>query len=489
MYIKKFLIFSLIFLFSQNAFAKSNLTIAIPLEPPHLDPTMTPANPTAEIVYGNIFQGLTKIDRNAMIKPCLAKKWDISDDGLTYTFHLHEGVFFHNETVFDADDVIKNVMLAALSTQGHVTKKFYSNVEDIIPVTPYIVRFKLKKPDSEFLFKLALPGAVIVAPENFGKHQTNPKGTGPYTLKNWSRGNKIELELFPGHWGEKPKIEKATYYFISDENAQTTSLSSGEVDYIPNYSAPEMVYRFKRDARFNIKVGTTEGETLLVMNHDHPPFRHLKVRQAVSHAIDRKQIIEGVYFGFAKPIGTHFSPNHEAYLDLTDRYPYDLKKAKQLLKEAGYANGFSATLKLPPTAYARRAGEIVAAQLQKIGINLEIHNVEWAFWLENVYRFKDYGMTIVAHTEPLDINRYARENYYFNYNSPDLRQVINTINLTLDQKKKNALYQEAQKIVTEDAVNVYLFQLPKIGIWKKGLQGIWVNSPLQAHPLKDLYWE
>jgi len=235
-------------------------------------------------------------------------------------------------------------------------------------------------------------------------------------------------------------------------------------------------------------IGSTEGETILATNNARPPFDKLEVRQAIAHAIDRKAIIDGASAGLGTPIGSHFSPANKAYIDLTGTYPHDIAKAKALLKQAGLEDGFSATLKLPPVAYARDGGQIVASQLREIGIRLEIIPIEWADWLSQVFTEKNYDLTIVSHTEANDIDIYARKDYYFNYRNPAFDKVIEELDRTTDEDRRDALHKQAQIILADDAVNGFLFELPKIGIWDAGLEGLWTNSPIQANDLTQVKW-
>ncbi len=214
----------------------------------------------------------------------------------------------------------------------------------------------------------------------------------------------------------------------------------------------------------------------------------MKVRQAIAHALDRKAIIDGASGGFGVPIGSHFSPANSAYIDLTGTYPFDPAKSKELLKEAGFENGIKATLKLPPVGYARDGGQIIASQLRDVGIDLEIIPVEWADWLKQVFTEKDYDLSIVSHTEPNDIGIYARKDYYFNYDNPAFDKVMDELNLTSDETKRTELYKQAQTILAEDAVNGFLFELPKIGIWDAKVEGLWENSPIQANDLTKVKW-
>jgi peptide/nickel transport system substrate-binding protein len=267
------------------------------------------------------------------------------------------------------------------------------------------------------------------------------------------------------------------------------ALLSGDVQAFPFFPAGDALPQVQSDPRFKVVVGSTEGETILSTNNKKPPFDKLEVRQAIAHALDRKAIVDGSGTGgYGTPIGSHFSPANAAYVDLTDTYPYDPAKAKELLKAAGFPDGFKATLKLPPPAYAREGGQVIASQLRDVGIQLEIIPVEWADWLKQVFTDKDYDLTIVSHTEPNDIDIYSRKEYYFNYSNPEFDKIVEELNLTSDDAKRTELFKKAQKILAGDAVNGFLFELPKIGVWDAKLEGLWENAPIQANDLTKVKW-
>jgi len=234
--------------------------------------------------------------------------------------------------------------------------------------------------------------------------------------------------------------------------------------------------------------GNTEGETILAMNNQQAPFDDIRVRKAVSHAIDRQAIIDGAMFGYGTPIGSHFAPHNPDYVDLTANAAFNPALARDLLAQAGYAEGFSTTLKLPPPSYARRGGEIIAAQLREVGIEAEISFLEWAQWLEQVFRGYDYGLTIVSHTEPMDINIYARPDYYFQYDNPDFQALIETLAVESDPTARSDLLAQAQTMIAEDFVNGYLFQLALTSVVDAKLQGIWKDAPTQAVDLTGVRW-
>ena len=468
--------------------AKETLILGMSLEPPHLDPTAGAAAAIDEVVYSNVFEGLTRIDENGVVRPALAKSWKISDDGLTYTFALRQGAKFHDGTAFDSADVLFSLKRAKAEDSVNAQKGLFKPVKAVSAPDAHTVVITLEVPTGHFLFNLGWGDAVIVAKESAAGNKANPVGTGPFRFKRWVKGDRVEIERNAAYWGRQVKLSSATFKFIPDPAAAMAGLMAGDIDAYANFPAPESISQFKADARFTVAVGSTEGETILTINNGHKPFSDVRVRRAIAHAIDRQAIIDGAMFGFGTPIGSHFPPHNPAYVDLTGMYPYDPEKAKTLLAEAGYPNGFKTVLKLPPPTYARRGGEIIAAQLAKVGIEAELVPVEWAQWLKQVFRGDDFDLTIVSHTEPMDIGIYARDTYYFNYKNPAFRAVMDELGRTAGMKKRDALFGKAQRILAEDSVNGFLFQLAKLGVWKAKIKGLWRNSPVQANDLTGVYW-
>ena len=465
----------------------TEVRIGVALEPPALDPTAGAAEAIDIVVYQNVFEGLVRIDQNGAVQPGLAESWTISEDGLTYTFKLHGGVTFHDGTSFDAEDVkfTFDRILSEDSVNAH--REFYEPITSITVVDPLTIELKLDRQIGRFLFDLGRGDAVIVAPESADNNANEPIGTGPFAFVQWDKGSRVVLEAYGPYWGEPVHLTKASYVFISDTATMTNALLASDIDGTNNF-ATEALAVFENNPQFNVLVGTTEGETILSTNNRKPPFDNLKVRQAMAHALDRQAIIDGATNGYGVPIGAPFAPHNPYYVDLTGTYPYDPEAAKALLAEAGYPDGFSATLKLPPVGYARTSGQIVASQMAAVGIKLQLINVEWAQWLEDVYANKDFDLTIISHVEPFDIGNYANPDYYFGYDNPDFQALITTLNGTTDEAKRKELAIEAQTILANDAVNGYLFELAQTGVWNAKLTGMWQNSPIEGLVLRDIRW-
>ena len=475
-------------LMAGMASAKTDITVAIQLEPPHLDPTSAAAGAIDSVLYSNVFEGLTRFMGDGSVVPGLAASWEISDDGLTYTFALREGVTFHDGTTMDAEDVKFTFDRILAEDSANAQKALFEGITSVEVVDPQTVRMTLGAPNGNMLFNLAWGDAVIVAPESIENIKQQPIGTGPFKFDSWTQGDKIEISRAESYWGDAPALEKATFKFISDPTAAFASVMAEDVDVFSGFPAPENLPQFEADPRFQVLIGSTEGETILSTNNKKPPFDDVRVRQALAHAIDRQAIIDGAMFGYGTPIGTHFAPHNPAYVDLTGESAFDPDKARALLAEAGMADGFETTLHLPPPSYARRGGEIIAAQLADVGITAEIINVEWAQWLETVFRGKDFGLTIVSHTEPMDIGIYANPDYYFQYDNPAFQELMATLNATTDPDTRTNLMAKAQETISGDAVNGYLFQLAQLSVAKAEVQGLWVNAPTQATDLTGVSW-
>ena len=467
--------------------AQTSITVGMQLEPPNLDPTGGAAAAIDEVVYANVFEGLTRYRADGSVAPALAKSWTISDDGLVYTFTLQGGVKFHDGSAMDADDVKFSLDRARAEDSTNAQKRLFTGIASVDVVNPMTVKITLSSPDGGFITNLAWGDAVIVAPESIDAANTAPVGTGPFIFSRWVQGDRVELARNPDYWGETVALEKAIFKFISDPTAAFAAMMAGDIDAFPVYPAPENLPQFEADPRFRVVVGSTEGETILSINNKAKHLSDIRIRQAIAHAIDRQAIIDGAMFGFGTPIGTHFAPHNPDYVDLTGGSMHDPDRARALLKEAG-AQNITLSLKLPPPSYARRGGEIIAAQLREVGIGTEIENLEWAQWLEQVFRGKDFDLTIVSHTEPMDIDIYANPDYYFQYDSADFQGLINDLKLASDPAERKSLLQAAQRRIADDYVNGYLFQLARTGVTNAKINGLWENAPTQANDLTGVSW-
>lgn len=326
------------------AFAQSRrdaVVMGMTLEPPGLDPTTGAAAAIGEVVHYNILETLTKINSGGSVTPLLAERWEVSPDLRTYTFYLRKGVKFSNGEPFNAATVKYAFERAAGEKSTNKDKRNFSSMESVRVIDDHTVVIINKEPDPDFLFYMGQATAVIVEPKSADTNATKPVGTGPYVLGNWAKGSSITLQASPSYRAAKAlKIRRATFRFISDPAAQVAAVLSGDVDAFPRVT-PRGAAQFKANPRLQTLVSGSRAKTVLAINNAKKPLNDVRVRRAISMAIDRKAVISGAGDGFGVPIGSHYVPGAAGYIDTTGVNPYNVEKAKALLKEAGITTPWS----------------------------------------------------------------------------------------------------------------------------------------------------
>ncbi|MEX3316279.1 ABC transporter substrate-binding protein [Sulfitobacter sp. PS-8MA] len=470
-----------------TASAAAELVVGMQQEPTSLDPTADATASIDSMMTQNVFESLTTVAENGEVQPNLATSWDVSEDGLTYTFHLAEGVTFHDGTALDAEDVIFSFDRAMAEDSVNPSKDIFEPIESVKAVDPQTVEITLSGKDAFFLFNMGQGDSAIVAAESVEGNNANPVGSGPFKFDSWTRGDRLTLVKNPDHRDAADvALDKVVFRFISDPAAATAAMMAEELDAFPGFPAPELLPQFEADPRFRVNVGSTEGEVILAMNNAKPPFDNVEVRRAVATAIDRDEIIEGAMYGQAVPIGSFYPPHGTAYVDLTGAYPHDSEKAKAMFEEAGVA-GETMTLRVPPFPYATRSAEIIQNQLSEAGIDAKVENVEWGFWIDEVYKKKNYDMTIIAHTSPNDMGNFARgPDYFYGYDNAEMTALWEQITTEVDPEARNELLKQGQQMLSDQSVHGFLFQLPLLGVFREGVEGYWSSSPVLYMPLKGV---
>jgi len=471
--------------------AQHNLVVQVATEPPGLDLTATPASATATVVFYNVQEALVKVDRHGKIVPWLAEKWHTSDN-TAYTFFLKRGVRFHNGREMKAADV-KFVIDRAMNPETkHPYPGYYASIKDIIVKDDYTITITLKSTTANFLLNMARQGSVIYPREAVETMKSEPIGTGPFKLGEWVRGDRIVLVKNPDyHVKGLPKLDRVIYRYITDPNAALAALKAGDVDAAMFGLGPEHVPDLQKDPRFQVIIGETTNDVILSMNNSRKPFTDVRVRRAVTYGINKPEVVKGAMFGLGRVLGTNVDPLNPYFVDMSGAMPYDPAKAKKLLAEAGYPNGFDAVLKVSPQYYYTvRTGEVLADQLQKVGVKIKIEQIEWGQWLSRVWKDADYDLTIIGHAESWDIGNYANPKYYFRYDSADFQKLYQESEVTMDDKARRELYVKMQKKLVEDAPVVWLYIHPRLAVTKKGLQGLWKDLPAGAgvFDLSEVGW-
>jgi peptide/nickel transport system substrate-binding protein len=469
---------------------KDSVVMGMTLEPPGLDPTSAAAAAIAEVTLYNVYETLTKINEDSSVSPLLAESWQVSPDLKAYTFKLRKGVKFQNGEPFDSAAVKFSFERAAAPTSTNKDKNVFQGFEQVTTPDADTVVIALKYSEPNLLFLLGQATAAIVEPKSAPTDATQPVGTGPYTLGAWAKGSSITLNKWADYRNAAViKLAKVTIRFISDPSAQVASLLSGDVDAFPRVAAARSLAQFKSDPRFSVLIGGSKAKTIVTINNKKKPLDDVRVRRAILAAIDRKAMIEGAADGLGTPIGSFYVPGSLGYVDTTDINPYDPEKVKKLLAEAGVTTPLELSLKLPPPPYARQGGEVLAAQLAKVGIIAKIENVEWAQWLAQVLNGpRNFDLTIVSHVEPFDLVKFS-EDYYFGYHSDAFNKLYQSIVTTPNEADRAKLLGDAQRMLATDAAAGFLYQPQWITIANKKLKGIWKDVPQFENDFSSWSWE
>ena len=443
----------------------NELVVAVPAEPPQLDPTTNAAAAIDQIVNHNIYEGLVMTDSKGNIVPGLAESWDISDDGLVYTFYLRKGVKFHDGHELTSADVVYTFERNRNPETGVPHPEYYATIESIEALGDYTVQFTLSQVTAQFLATLGL-GDSVVLPNGAGEELKNqPNGTGPFKFVEWVAGDHITLERFEDYWqADIPYLDEGIFKFIPDPSAALAALQAGNVDVVVRMDAAAAL-TIREAPGLKVISGPQNLVQIMAINNSREPFNDVRVRQAIAYAINKDEVIQGTMFGYGTPIGSHLTPVSPYYIDLNWMYPYDPEKAQELLAEAGYPGGFEATLRLPqPYDLHIKTGEVIADQLERVGIKLNLEIIEWGRWLEEVHKNADYDLTIIGHIGKMDpaadMSGYGpeRPEYYFRrgWDNPWLDKLMELGVSTANFQERLKIYAIVQYIIAEEAVNYFI---------------------------------
>ena len=457
------------------------LSVGFVAAPPSLDFTQDDGAAIPQALLVNVYEGLVELDENGEIVPALAKDWTTEKNGTVYNFELVENAEFSNGKPFTAQDAVfsinrvKTDWKLAVASAMDVVKKAEA-------VDDHTLRVTLKTPSNMWLNRMTTRIGAMFPEGDVDKLATEPVGTGPYQVADWKPGNAMTLERRDAYWGEDPDVDKVVLRYFDNPSSMNNALKSGSIDVISTVQTPESLEQFEKDDRFTITEGTTNGEVVLALNNDAKPLDDKRVRQAIRHAIDHKELIEGAWAGYGTEIGSMVPPTDPWYEDLTGLYPYDKQKAKQLLKQAGYSPGdLTLRMRIPTLPYAENAAQVVRSQLAEIGVDAKIDPLAFPDrWLEEVHTSADYDISIISHVEPWDLITWTDPEYYWKYDSKKFRNLIAEADQAPTQKEFVAKMSDAARVLSEDAAADFLFLLPNLMVTTKDVEGLPTNVVSEA---------
>ena len=477
-----------------DSVADSHITIGIPQDLDSLVPSLSQGAGTQEILF-NIYEGLIKPDSDGNLIPAVASDYTMSEDGLTYTFTLRDGIKFHNGNPVTVADVKYSIDTCAGLNGGEPVISAFSNIESVETPDEQTIIITLKESSSSFLAILATVEAAIV-PADVDDLQTNPVGTGPYKFVSRSLQENVILERFDEYWGEPAHIQDITLKVLADADSIVMNLEGGAVDMVARVSTTQAA---ELSDNFEVLEGTMNLVQAVYLNNAVAPFDNELVRQALCYATNKQEILDFVSDGKGTPVGSSMFPAFGKYYieELNDTYTTDIDKAKELLAQAGYADGFSFTMKVPSN-YQQHVdtAQVVAEQLKQIGVTANIELIEWETWLSDVYQGRDFEATLVGVdastlTAGAMLSRFRSDahNNFINYKNADYDAAYaNALaaEAVSDDGKATEYYKECETILADTAANVYIQDMCELVAIRKGYAG-YEFYPLYIQDFSKIY--
>ncbi len=461
--------------------------VGLVAEPASLDFTTTDGAAIPQLLLDNVYETLVTVDpASGEIEGALATDWEISEDRLTYTFTLKDGVTFSDGAEFTAEDakfsleqVKSDAWTISLKSQLDIIDSVEAPDDGTVVVT-------LSEPSNSFLYALTTRVGAMFDTEGTDDLANTPIGTGPYTFVSWDRGSMVELARNEDYHGDAPYFGTVEMHYFRDANALNNAMLTDAVDIVGTVQAPESLAEFE-GGDYQIIEGTTNGEVVLSMNQEEGrPLADLALRQAVRHAIDHQALMDTCWAGRGTLIGSMVPPTDPWYEDRTGDYAFDLEEAQRLVQEAG-AEGTELRLRIPTLPYAVSCGTVVESMLEEAGLQVSVDELEFpSAWLETVFTNKDFDMSIVAHVEPRDLgNVFGNPDYYTTYGTPEVQALLDEADAGTEEEQTEKM-KEAAALISEDAAADFLFLQPNLMVADPDITGLPENAIKESFPLAAL---
>lgn len=444
-----------------------------------LDPRRARGGAAIEIIA--TYNGLLRVDENLSIQPELARRWEFEGDKAV-VFHLQSGVKWPDGKEVTAHDVKYTFDTLRNREFGAPNVNNYEPIERIEVIDDYTVRFLLKRPYPPLLGWLSTMYTAIVPRHVSGERlRTQTFGSGPFTMVEYVPAEKVVLKAKADYWEGRPKLDTVTFKTISEDFVRLVALETGQIDVALRVPLQE-IPRLRRDARFEVYRVPPSGFEFIGIQTHKPPFSDIRVRQAIAHAINRDEIVKTVFSGLAEIMYGPIMPVSWAYSkDVEKIFPYDPEKARRLLVEAGYPNGFSAKLYMSGRWQEPEYAQVVQAQLRRVGINLQIVQMEFGSYLDALFKETVDGMFILAWLGQWDPDQHLYRPFHsrnfppsgFNwsrYKNPKVDELLDKARSTMNRNLRRQYYQEVQKIIVQEVPYLFLHDVPEFVVIRKGLR-------------------
>lgn len=465
-----------------------SITVGISQDLDSLDPHYAVSAGTKEVLF-NIFEGLVKPDADGNFVKALASDYEVSDDAKVYTFTLRDGVKFHNGQAVTAEDVKYSIERCADTSNGDPLVSAYSIIESVNILDDKTVEIRLSEPNTEFIAYMT----TAILPADYDKQATDPVGTGPFKFESRTADENFIMVKNEDYWGEKAHLDEVVFKIVSDADMLVTNLKGGSVDMVMRLTSSQAA---ELTEGFHIEEGTMNLVQALYLNNAVEPFNNEKVRQALCYAVNPDEIMMMVSDGKGERVGSSMYPGLKKYYDedLNSFYTQDVEKAKELLKEAGYENGFDMEITVCSADQPHMdTAQVIIEQLKQVGINAKIKPVEWSTWLEETYTNRNFQSTVVGVdaanlTARAMLERFTStaDDNFINFSDSKYDETFKKAIAELDDDEKTKLYKECEEILTEKAANVYIQDLANLVAIRDGYEG-YVFYPLYVQDMAKIY--
>ena len=442
-------------------------------EPQNLDNTAGAGQGINEAFNDNVYEALFRLTDAGTVEPVLVEAHSVSDDGLTHTFRLRDGVTFHSGDPLTAADVKHSIERVTAETSKSSRKKSLATITGIETPDDRTVVITLASKSISLPYNLSY---VWIVNDAAGDITATEDGTGPYRLAAWKRGSALSVEAFDGYWGAPPANGGAVFTYFTEAAALDNALLTGAVDIVTSVQSPDTLALFADPSTFVISDGNSTTKQILAYNDRVAPFDNAKVRKALARAINKPQLLEAIWGDRGLVLGSFVPPTDPWYEDLTGVDPYDPDSAKALLAEAGYPDGFTFTLETPNYDPHPLTAEFVKAELAKIGVTVDIHVITANEWYTKVYQAKDFQATLQEHVNHRDIVFYGNPDFYWGYDNPEVTALIAAAEASDTEAEQTDRLREANRIIVADAASNWFFLYPQIVVARTGVSGYPVNG-------------
>jgi peptide/nickel transport system substrate-binding protein len=456
-----------------------------------LDPHQTVAAGTREVLF-NIFEGLVKPNSDGEMIPAVAEKYTLSEDGTTYTFTLREGVKFHNGQTVTAEDVVYSINRCAAVPEGQEKPLVaaFSAVKSVEALDEKTVAVTIAQRDLEFISYMT----AAIIPADYENQDTAPVGTGPFKFVSRTPQQDFVMERFEDYWGAPAWLDKVTYKICENADALVMNLNGGSIDLCAHLTSAQAS---QLNQNFQVLEGTMNLVQAIYLNNQAKPFDNQLVRQALCYAIDRQGIMDMVADGHGTAVGSSIYPAFTKYFlpELVDKYPHSVEKAKELLAQAGYPDGFDMTISVPNNYQPHMdTAEVVAEQLREAGINVTIQPVEWSTWLDTIYNGRQFQATVVGvdaanMTARAMLERFTSDygKNFINYNNPAYDALFQQAINAQDEATQTDMYKQMETMLADTAANVYIQDLCDLVAMRQDLGGL-KFYPIYVLDLSTVYF-